>query len=218
MRVPFGAKVVTSDHKDAGKVKRLVLHPESREIDGIVVHVGVLHQRDFIVPLAHVSVSDDTVVLKKSAAELSDYPIYNPEHFIKMPQDWEMPATFDNRDFFLVGGDGYLESLLPMQVVTPEVSGTPRYVRDEYDDLQDPSEPAIKEGMDVYSSDGHKVGDVSGVSVDTDTGRVTAVTVKHGFLFSKEEVTIPASMIARVGKTIDLNATAEQVKALEGKS
>jgi len=219
MQIPFGAKVVTSDGKAAGKVKQLVLHPNSKAIDGLVVHEGVLHWEEFVVPLSEVTLSAGQVRLARRAAQIEDYPAFHPEHFIPLStQGWDMPMGYDNRDFFLVGGSAWVEATLPFQRVDPSVSGVPRYVRGDDGSPQDPSEPAIRPGMHVYDRDGHSVGEIEAVSVDDASQQLSGLQIKHGFLFSRPGATVPASMIATVTKRgVTLNASADQVKALEGK-
>lgn len=119
---------------------------------------------------------------------------------------------FDERDFFLVGGDGWTESILPFETTSPSVSGTRAYVRDA--DAAAPAEPDIAAGMPVHDRDGHRVGDVEAVEMDEATGRITRIIVRRGFLFGSE-TTIPASMIASVTDRIALNAPAEAARKLE---
>ena len=40
MLVPFGTRVVDSEGKPVGTVRHVVLHPNTRQVDGLVVHQG----------------------------------------------------------------------------------------------------------------------------------------------------------------------------------
>jgi sporulation protein YlmC with PRC-barrel domain len=213
MLVPFGTRVVDNAGKGVGTVSRVVLHHQSRQVDGLVVHQGVLDRREIVVPIAKVAAFGDEVRLSLRASELAGLDLFHSPPFRAMPDHWDMPAGFDQRDFFLVGGDGWTEAVLPFEVTSPAVSGTRAYVRDR--DAEDgPVEPDIAAGMHVYDNEGRSVGDVEAVEVDEVTRRITRIVVRRGFLFHTE-TTIPASMIASVTDRITLRATADAAKKLE---
>ena len=94
---------------------RVVLHSGSRHVSGLVVHQGVLDRRQIVVPIAKVSSFGDEVRLTLSASGLAGLDLYNAESLQLMPDQWEMPAGFDQREFFLVGGDGWTEAVLPFE-------------------------------------------------------------------------------------------------------
>ncbi len=125
------------------------------------------------------------VRLRLRSAELAGLDLFHSEPLQAMPDHWEMPAGFDQRDFFLVGAGGWMEAMLPFQSTSSAASGTPAYVRDR-DTAAEPAEPDIASSMHVYSSDGHRVGDVEAVEVDEASGRITRIVVRRGFLFGTE--------------------------------
>jgi sporulation protein YlmC with PRC-barrel domain len=213
MLVPFGTRVVDIAGKGVGTVRRLVLHRDSRELAGLVVHQGVLNSREIVVPVGKVAAVGDEVRLALRSAELAGLDLYRGEQLQAIPDHWDMPIGFDQRDFFLVGGRGWTEAVLPFEKTSPTVAGTPAYVRDR-DSVADPAEPDIAQGMHVYSSDGHRVGEVEAVEVDEASKRITRILVRRGFLFERE-TSIPASMIASVSDRITLRAESGAAKKLE---
>jgi sporulation protein YlmC with PRC-barrel domain len=215
MLVPFGTRVVDSTGKGVGTVSRLVLHRDSREVAGVVVHQGVVDRREIVVPVGKVSAFGKEVRLTLRAAELAGLDLYHGEQLQAMPDHWEMPMGFDQRDFFLVGGGGWTEAVLPFEQTSPAVAGTPAYIRDR-DTVAEPAEPDISEGMHVYSKDGHRVGDVEAVEIDQASGRITRIVVRRGFLFGTE-TSIPASMIASVSDRITLGAESGVAKKMESR-
>jgi sporulation protein YlmC with PRC-barrel domain len=204
MLVPFGTRVVDSTGTGVGTVRRLVLHRDSREVAGLVVHQGVVNWRESVVPVGKVAAFGDEVRLAPRSSELAGLDLFRAEPLQAMPDHWEMPAGFDQRDFFLVGGGGWASAVLPFEKTSPSVTGTPGYVRDR-DTPADPVEPDIGAGMHVYSSDGHRVGDVEAVEVDDATKRITRITVRPGFLFGRDEearaalIRVPAPWRCREG-------------------
>jgi sporulation protein YlmC with PRC-barrel domain len=213
MLVPFGTRVVDSSGKGVGTVSRLVLHHASRQVAGVVVHQGIFDRREIVVPIGKVAAFGEEVRLSLRASELAGLDLFHSAPLLAMPDHWDMPMGFDQRDFFLVGGDGWTEAVLPFETTSPSVSGTRGYVRDQ-DTAAEPVEPDIAAGMPVHDRDGHRVGDVEAVEMDQATGRITRIIVRRGFLFGSE-TTIPASMIASVTDRITLSAPAAAAKKLE---
>ena len=213
MLVPFGTRVVDKNGKGVGTVSRVVLHSGSRQASGLVVHQGVLDRRQIVVPIAKVASFGDEVRLTLSASDLAGLDLYNAESLQLMPDQWEMPAGFDQREFFLVGGDGWTEAVLPFERTSAAVSGTPAVMKDS-DTPAEPREPSIAAEEEVFDKAGQKVGDVDGVELDPVSGRIVRIIVRRGSLF-RRETAIPASLIAKAGGRITLSATVDEVKKLE---
>ena len=213
MLVHFGTRVVDSEGKAVGTVRYVVLHQDTRQVDGIVVHQGVVKSRDVIVPIGKVAQAGETVRLILKASDLETLPPFHAQHLRPMPDHWEMPAGFDERDVFLVGGGGWIEASLPFMQTSSAVSGTPAYIQDK-DSVQDPEEPDIAPGMPVYDSMGRRVGDVESISIDQVSDNITWIVVRRGHLFARE-TTIPASLIKSVTDRITLTASTQAVKRLE---
>ena len=125
MLVPFGTRVLDSTGKSVGTVSRVILHPQSREVAGLVVHQGVLNRREVVVPLTKVLASGDEVKLAVPGAELAAFDLFHSAALQPMPDHWDMPVGFDQRDFFLVGTDAWADSVLPFEPTSPAASGTP---------------------------------------------------------------------------------------------
>jgi sporulation protein YlmC with PRC-barrel domain len=213
MLVPFGTRVVDSTGKGVGTVRRLVLHRDSREVAGLVVHQGVLNWREIVVPVGKVAAFGDEVRLSLRSSELAGLDLFRAEPLQAMPDHWEMPIGFDQRDFFLSGASGWTSSVLPFEQTSPAVSGTPAYIRDR-DTPAEPREPDISAGTHVYDKGGQRVGEVESVEIAEGSGRITRIVVRRGHLF-RTETAVPASMIASAGDRITLNVGADAVKKIE---
>ncbi len=48
-----------------------------------------------------------------------------------MPDHWDMPVGFDERDLFMVGVGGWTEAARPFMQTSPAASETPAYVADK---------------------------------------------------------------------------------------
>jgi sporulation protein YlmC with PRC-barrel domain len=214
MLTPFGTKVVNADGKAVGSRKHLVLDPQSRQVVGLVVHQGILNRREVVVPLTKVAAYGEDVRLALHADEIDDLQLFHAPHFQVMPDHWEMPLGFDQRDFFLVAsGLGWAGGELPLETTSPTVSGTPRVIVDPAP-AEDQEELDVAAGMHVYDRTGQRVGDVEAIEFDQASGKIRRLTIRRGFLFHTD-VTIPASMIGTISDRIALNIDAETVKSLE---
>lgn len=217
MHIAFGAKVVDADGKAVGTVRYAVLHPDTRQVDGLVVHQGIVRTREVVVPLSKVANTDGPVRLTLKAADLDNLALFNPAHIRPMPDHWDMPVGFDERDLFMVGGgSGWAEATLPFEPTSPDVSGTPRYEKDKDPVDYDAPDPDIAKGMAVYDSAGKRVGDVESIDIDQASGKIAWIVVRRGHLFGKD-TTIPASLIQAVTDRVTLNAPADAAKKLESK-
>lgn len=213
MLVHFGTIVVDSHGHPVGTVRHVVLHAESRQVDGVVLHQGVVRTRDLVVPIGKIADAGRPIRLNMPASQLDTLPLFRPEHLRPMPDHWDMPAGFDERSFFLVGGGSWAEATLPFTATSPAASGTPAYVRDK-DSVEDEQEPDIAIGMRVYDNTGRHVGDVDSISIDQTSDTIAWITVRRGPLFGRE-TTVPASLIASVTDRVTLNAPSQAVKRLE---
>ena len=171
MLVPFGTRVVDSNGKGVGTVSRLVLHSQSRQVAALVVHQGVLNRREVVVPIDKVADFGTEVRLALRASELDGLDLFNSASLQAMPDHWEMPAGFDQRDFFLAGGSGWTAAVLPFEPTSPAVSGTPAYIRDR-DTPAEPREPDISAGTHVYDKAGQRVGEVESMEIAEASGRI----------------------------------------------
>src|SRR5262245_33037320 len=118
MLVPFGTRVVDIAGHGVGTVRRLILHRDSQEVAGLVVHQGVLNRRDIVVPIGKVASFGNEVRLQLRAAELAGLDLFQGEPLQAMPDHWAMPVGFDQREFFLVGGGGWTEAVLPFETTS----------------------------------------------------------------------------------------------------
>jgi sporulation protein YlmC with PRC-barrel domain len=88
--------------------------------------------------------------------------------------------------------------------------------------MSNPNQPInqVREGMDVYGSDGGKIGEVGDVNIGTASGTVTSTTtseeqsyfrVRRGFLGLGDDLWIPAEEIAEVGgDRVTIRATSDE--------
>src|SRR5689334_3481020 len=92
MQYRQGAKVLTADGQDAGKVDRLVIDPGNRQVTHLVVRKGVLLPEDKVIPIHQVrEAKPDEITLSIKADKLESLPPFEEMHYI--PEDQEPSAS-----------------------------------------------------------------------------------------------------------------------------
>jgi len=213
MAIELGAKVMTSDNHEIGKIDKLILDPDGGDIHAIVVHKGVLFGRDIEIPLAEiVGQQAGMIQIRHSNKHLDELPRFHEADYTAPPPE---------RSTEFASGYGYpAGSLLWPSSYSGPMSGEPYghdatgAVRDEVAAIhheQDLGNSVIREGSTVRSLDGEKVGEVHTIEFDAKTAHPTRLVVRKGFLFH-EDVDVPVSLISSVGDdVIFLNAVKDQL-------
>ncbi|HZS93382.1 MAG TPA: PRC-barrel domain-containing protein, partial [Chloroflexota bacterium] len=163
-RIDPGDDVLGSDGEKLGTVAYVVARPPEMKVTDIVVSTGALLGRDIVVPIDKVAnVADQKVTLSIDKDQLKALPDYVDVRYKEPPVGWVPPA-------------GYLypagTMLWPAEMYFPEEASVK---------VNAPAGTVgVSKGMDVESSDGHKVGTIDGLYLDPQADEVTALIVKHG--------------------------------------
>ena len=210
MRIELGDHVRSQDGRDVGTIKHLILDPATGAVKTLVVEKGMLLPDDIEIPLAAVLESGTGPVTVGYTAEQAhalprfDAQQYSPapptlhESFSNAPVGgllWPgsaMGQAFAPSGFPFGAGMG-----LPVPVVDDDERGEQPAAVEEYLHQQDVENAIMSEGDDVYSRDGEKIGEIHSVTVDTASGKPTAITVRKGHFFGAD-TTFLADSIASV--------------------
>jgi sporulation protein YlmC with PRC-barrel domain len=74
-------------------------------------------------------------------------------------------------------------------------------------------EVTIRRGDPVHATDGD-IGKVEGLVIGTKEGDITHVLLQEGHLWTKKDVAIPIHSVTRIGGTVQVNLTKDQLKEL----
>ncbi|MGD8948287.1 MAG: PRC-barrel domain-containing protein, partial [Desulfobacterales bacterium] len=75
MQFKENSEVVTSVGEKVGRIDRVVIDPNSKEMTHLVVKKGLLFTKDKVVPLDHVETANEGgVVLKEGQKDPDDFP------------------------------------------------------------------------------------------------------------------------------------------------
>jgi uncharacterized protein YrrD len=193
----IGSDVLGSDGEKVGSVAYLVIDPTDLHLTDLVVNTGALLGRDVLVPVDVVgSITPDGVQLTVDKDTLATYQNYIDVEYTRPPEGWIAPPDFAAPMSSIVWPMGSYGALpQPTHVNAPKGS------------------VGLSEGMEVQSSDGHRVGSLRAVDNDPASDDIRAIVVKEGHLFG-HDVTIPADRIERIDEgLVVLTLTQDEAKA-----
>lgn len=194
-RIAFGARVVDSEGKAVGTVRGLVVRPDTRQVDGLVVHQGIMQSRDVVVPIGKVT-GDQSIRLALKAVDLNILPIFNAQARLTA-RDTERKVVFSF---------GRTTALVPRVPDPAFWSGEST--------SEEPARPDVRKGTAVCDNTGHRIGHVDALDMDLASRTITDIIVRRGYLFARK-VIIPASLIKSVADRITLNISVEDARRLE---
>jgi uncharacterized protein YrrD len=200
MQFKLGMSVYSSDEQELGRIDRVVLDPETKEVTHLILRQGFLFTEDKVLPIQYVARStDDAVVLYARADEL-ELPRYEETHYLSADELVEHPERMNSAD--------YVPSLVwypPVGVAWwgyPEYAGYPPVGAGQV--VVERNIPdyavALKKGAKVISANGDHVGDVERVYMDASTDRATHLVISQGLLFKTRKL-VPTSWVAKTAES-----------------
>jgi len=180
----IGAEVMASDGEPLGSVAYVVVQPPRLHVTNLVVSTGSLLGRDIVVPVDAVEqAGEQRVHLSLTKEQFAAQPDYVDVEYQRPTQDWQMSGLGYPGSTVLWPTGTYFPQ--PESVTVNAPAGT----------------VGLHEGMDVQSVDGHRVGSIDGLETNPATGDISAIVVKHGFLFTHDTL-IPMEEIQGTGNDI----------------
>ncbi len=223
MEILEDTKVVTHNGEKVGNVDRVVLNPKTHQVTHVVVRKGVFLPKDKLVPLDAIDTAGgggDVLRLKPGAPDPNSFSDYEETEYVRLDPTEQARANYDNEMVPPVysypaygiapvwGGSGFFGPY------TGEFPGG--YAPEQEANIPEGTVP-LTEGTDVISADGHNVGSLDQVGMDSKTGRATHFVVARGLLLKSEKV-LPVDWINYVDEDgIHLTVGAEFVKDLPNK-
>ncbi len=208
IEINIGASV-ESNGRDVGRIERVVLDRESYEATHLVIRQGgPLNPRHLLMPVGWVTGSEHSKVrIDRSEDEVTALPNFEVQHYVRLdqldqehsehPRSKVKPADWINYFVPLIAnafGD-------PLH--TPGVVVT--------DQLLSPSENAVRRGLPVESSDGHKLGEVQEVLLNETDWGLSGIIIARGFVL-KHPMRVPADWVSMIERErIVLNRSKHQV-------
>lgn len=210
--INIGAAVV-SGGKEVGIVERVVLDCDFYEASHLVVKYGSTLQSQLrLMPIKWVTSAErEQVRINHSESDLAALPIFEMKHYVQLDrldqEHLEHPRS-------KVKPSDWINYVVPLVAHALGDPYDPPGVR-VTDQLLSPSESAIRRGLPVESSDGHKIGEVQEVLFSERDWRLSGVIIARGFIRT-HPMKVPADWITRINSDkIQLNRTRSQVEDWE---
>lgn len=199
----LNADVLSSDDHKLGTLSRFVIDKDTQRLTHIVVDTGIFRSgealwkggwgmsHDRIVPFAAVaSATSDEIRITMSAAEFKDLSSdYLEEYFVRAPD--ARPGTPDSSD---------------VRRLVMSIPGEPGpYLLHQVTALR-PEEAAVGKDAPVWRLNPHqKIGEVERAIYDEATGKLMALVIKRGFLFTRDVVLPVEHLVEVVGDIVRVN-------------
>mgnify|MGYP000114961104 CR=1 FL=1 len=228
MQIELGKPVVSKDGERVGRVDRIALDYDTREVEQIIVHQGVLLTRDRIVDRDLIErVEDDgTVRLAITAEEVERLPEFVEAEFVRPTEEdlRSLPSVLPG----VPGAAG------PAILWAPPADRQPGVERpyQEFDPARGPLfGPAVApdtplearsnlpedtlligRGTDVLDREGEKLGRVEEVETNED-GEVVAFVVRAGLLLH-HDIRVPIDWVSSVtSEEVHLRLSAQEIES-----
>ena len=187
MLLKFGMEVLTAENEKVGELKSVIIDPAKDQISDLIIQKGFLFPTDKIVPFSLVVDGDgESLQLREFKGDIEDFQDYRERDFVPI----------DNYINNQLGG-----KIVPLIHYSPlgisraqeiELKGVPVTSKNLKGSLE-----SLKEGMEVVSLDGEKIGKVKEIFLHPTEGRITHILAADGVLI-RSEVLIPAAWIENI--------------------
>jgi|GEM_PF-302001 len=220
MELKQDAHVVSAEGKDAGRIERVVLNPQTKEITAIVVRKGVLFTHDKVVPLSMIEATNEGgAVLRVSAGDIDGLQDYESTYYVPVDEEDyrnETPTAdvglntrqsaepvYAYPPFGVPWGGALVGG--PNTIGAPSL-GEPEVVRKTQINIPD-NAVALKHGAKVLAGSGEHIGNVDEVLTEPGSRRISHFVLSQGVLFKTRKL-IPMDWVRKV--------TDEQVQLVVG--
>lgn len=207
MDIKIGAPVRAEDGQ-AGTVERIILHPDTRELDGVVARLAGMPTRDVVVPVDRIVSADvDGILLVGSTEDVANLDAFALNQYTTPPEEW-LPLDGEASEVYLLPA-----SPLTVGAFTQPASH-PDPPAHEVEDLE-AGDVDVSGSTTVFCTDG-VAGKVDRVITEGDTDVVTHLIVHRGAVGARD-VAVPVSDVAALGGDgIRLTLTRDELDELPG--
>lgn len=218
MNYRMGMDVIGPEGK-VGELSRVVVDPEKDTIVGLVVKNGMVNTAEYVIAVEDVRAATDSgdLAVDFNEAALKGQPLFDPGRYGTPDPDYTGPPGFDASTLGME--NMALDTYVAMgPLVGFSGGGTPvlGYPGGESQRPEELPWATLADGSDVFDVSGEKVGELESVSMDSESGRPSGITVRRGWLF-KKHVNVPAAWIRDIGDgRVVLDKPKEELGRLAG--
>lgn len=189
MDIRIGVPVIAEDGA-AGRVERIILHPATNEVVGIVAVQGAMLPHDVVIPSERLLSSDARGLhVRGSVEEISELDPFAQSQYVDPPEDW-LPPTDTAGGIYLFPATPYAVGAFERPVTQPAPAER------EVEDLA-PGDIDVTANTPVYCADGVG-GRLERVITNGTSDQVTHLIVRRGAAIG-EGIAVPMECVASVG-------------------
>jgi uncharacterized protein YrrD len=191
MQFKEGSRVYTADGKDVGRIDKVVMNPQTKELTHLVVRKGFLFTEDKVLPLSLVaSANEDGLMLQAEAGNLDKLPAFEETHYIALDEVERGESDYADNSvlYWLPPYDslGY-PSIYPYP---------PPYTATTTQNIPENS-VVLEEGTEVYSSNKELLGRVERILTDFPSEIATYFVLTLGQLGSEKKL-VPMTWVKQI--------------------
>jgi sporulation protein YlmC with PRC-barrel domain len=195
-----------------GEVERIMFDPNTRRAEYLVVRHDALMGGLRVVPFHEITrVDEHGLHLGMDDDGFKALSVYHED--VDRARDPDYIAPPSAQDYGRSGAAFQMDAITARGTVgydTDNPLGYPGFEQREADDRQ---LPAVGRGTAVFDAAGEKVGDVSDLSVESETGMAARIVVRQGLIF-KSDFDIPIDWVdGWTPRGVGLNVSKDEIEA-----
>ncbi|MDK2952034.1 MAG: hypothetical protein PWQ77_1699 [Kosmotogales bacterium] len=179
-KLKWGAKVISKDGKEVGKLLSIVMYPNKKKITHIVVEKGFFNRREKLVPVENIIFAEkDEVRINVESGAMDQFKDFESIQFIE--------------------GENDNENITPIYWYRPVDAYTELYPLPLYGAKQNipKGQEYLEEGSYVFSVDEEELGYVKSL-ICNDEGNITHIAIDTRQFSSKGDKLIPVDWIKKI--------------------
>lgn len=188
MHIKIGVPIVADDGV-AGQVERIIVHPATCEVDGVVAGQGGMLGRDVVIPIDWLVSGDESAVrVRGTVDELSALEPFALSQYTAPPEDW-IPPTDDPASIYLFPATPLAVGAFTRPAPQPE---PPAH---EVEAIG-PDDVDVDAMTPLYCQ-GREVGRLDRVFTQGSSDRVTHLVFHRGTM--RRDIAVPVEQVERIG-------------------
>lgn len=207
MEFDIGSEVACTDDV-CGVLSRVVVDPVAQAVTHLVVEPRHRQGEGRLVPIKYVTSTGKPIELSCSRAQFAEFEHAQETDYLSGSGDVIGYSSQDTLTLPLwrLRAGGYGQAGMPFMGsgLRPEVKTREWVPYGEVD---------VRRGEAVHATDG-EIGRVEGLVIEPDDHHVTHVLLQEGHLWGQKQVALPIGAVTRVGDTIRLTLSKDEVREL----
>jgi len=204
MHIKIGIPIFAEDGL-VGRVSRIIIHPATQEVDGIVSSDAEQWAHDVVVPIDWITAADpESLTIRGSIEQASELEPFAMSQYTTPPEDW-IPITDEPSSVYLFPASPYVVGAFERGGPAPPIAAH------EVENLED-GDVDVSGTTAVFCGD-REVGHLDRVFTEGGTDHLTHLVLHRGTL--RRDIAVPVEMVGSIGdEGIQLNLTEAELDEL----